>query len=140
MEPHCTYMYLPIHIYTYRCMYMYVYTHVHNSIHTCIHPSHLVDVRDQLALWRVPGLLLAGPQPHLDVEELHLQVAPLCVPADTPRSSVRVQYMYRCMYVYTHWYVYCTCADVHSLVHVQYMCRCMYVCIYSLVRVVYILI
>lgn len=42
--------------------------------------SHLVDVRDELALaWHV-DLLVVGPHLALDGEEQHLQVALLCEP------------------------------------------------------------
>ena len=42
--------------------------------------THLVDVGDKLALRRVPRLLFAGSQLHLNVKKLHLQVAAFSVP------------------------------------------------------------
>ena len=42
---------------------------------------YFVDIGDKFSLWRVPGLLPAGPQLHLDVEELYFQVTALGVPA-----------------------------------------------------------
>ena len=122
MEPHCTYMYLPIHIYTYRCMYMYVYTHVHNSIHK--HVS-------------IPFTLLMSETslPSGGYQVFCLLALSLIWMLKSCTSRLLLS-----VYLQTHHahrYVYSTCADVCMLVHVLYIliiskkdeAKLMYVCI-----------